>query len=146
MTLEVRQQFVSDAIARVDQVRVRHVFTPGLAATFELSAKLRPRRPENRPHATSSTGCDCRHTAQTCASQDAEQQSFRLIVFGVRGRDAIRPARPLEIVQESVPGRSARDFQRLLRLARLCRHVYAGGHKGQPEFRSQGCAKRFIKV
>jgi hypothetical protein len=87
--LEVGQQFMTHTIARIHQIRVGRIVVPRLAAPGQFRLEPRARAGEERPDSAVARRRDAAKTTQTGAANHVEQDRLRLVVRGVRRRDAV---------------------------------------------------------
>lgn len=122
-----RHELVPDAVAGVEDVGVRTVFTPGLAGFGEEGLDCGAANGEERAQDLAAwyghDGVDGAETFCPCTSKQLEHDSLGLIVHGVGGQDGVGLSGDDEGFEEAVAEIAGGFFDRLTRLLDTIRHA-----------------------
>jgi hypothetical protein len=106
VTLEVRQQFMSNAIPHVPEICVGRVFAPRLTCAIEIVSQLAARGEQDWSNPPGRRSRNASKSSGAGATQKAQQNRFDLIVGRVRCGNTVGAGR-LTHLGEELPTRDA---------------------------------------
>ncbi len=131
--LQVRQELVPHAVARVGRIGVRLVLAPGETALREVREHLAARDREQRAQQVAAREPHAGETGRTAAAQQPQQQRLGLVVPGVRDGDRHGALVVLDPAQEGVALAARRLLEAALLGARALADAAAPGAQRHAE-------------